>query len=62
MRYYAQYNDSDKLIAIGTGVGRTKITKAEYNALVAEIREKAVHCGRGRNSTARDQRRRTFRH
>ena len=42
MRYYAQYNDSGKLIAIGTGNGGTEITEAEYNALLTEIREKAV--------------------
>ena len=41
MRYYAQYNDSGKLIAIGTGNGGVEITEAEYNALLAEIREKA---------------------
>ena len=41
MRYYAQYNDSGKLIAIGTGNGGTEITEAEYNILLAEIREKA---------------------
>lgn len=41
MRYYAQYNDSGNLIAIGTGAGGTEITEAEYNALLAEIREKA---------------------
>lgn len=42
MRYYAQYNDSGKLIAIGTGAGGVEITEAEYNALLAEIREKAA--------------------
>lgn len=42
MRYYAQYNDSGKLIAIGTGPGGTEITKSEYNALISEIREKAA--------------------
>lgn len=42
MRYYAQYNDSGKLIAIGTGPGGTEITESEYNALLAEIREKAA--------------------
>ena len=42
MRYYARYNDSGKLIAIGTGPGGTEITEAEYNALLAEIREKAA--------------------
>ena len=42
MRHFAQYNDTGKLIAIGTGNGGTEITEAEYNALLAEIREKAV--------------------
>lgn len=42
MRYYAQYNDSGKLLAIGTGPGGTEITDAEYNALLSEIREKAA--------------------
>lgn len=42
MRYYAQYNDSGKFIAIGTGPGGTEITEAEYNALLSEIREKAA--------------------
>lgn len=42
MRYYAQYNNSGKLIAIGTGNGGTEITETEYNALLAEIREKAT--------------------
>ncbi len=46
MRYYAQYNDSGKLIAIGTGYGGTEITEAEYNALLAEIREKAALVGK----------------
>ena len=41
MRYYAQYNDFGKLIAIGTGPGGVEITEAEYNALLSEIREKA---------------------
>ena len=42
MRYYAQYNASGKLIAIGTGYGGTEITEAEYNTLLSEIREKAA--------------------
>ena len=41
MKYFAQYSD-DKLIAIGTGIGGTEISEAEYNALLAEIREKAA--------------------
>ena len=42
MRYYAQYNDNGKLVAIGTGAASTEITEAEYNALLSEIREKAA--------------------
>ena len=42
MRFFAQYNNSGKLLAIGTGNGGTEITEAEYNALLAEIREKAA--------------------
>lgn len=42
MRYFAQYNDSGKLLAIGTGPGGVEITEAEYNALLSEIREKAA--------------------
>lgn len=42
MRYYAQYNESNTLIAIGTGYGGTEITESEYNALLSEIREKAA--------------------
>lgn len=42
MRYYAQYNDTGKLVAIGTGPGGTEITESEYNALISEIREKAA--------------------
>lgn len=44
MRYYAQYNDTGKLIIIGTGYGGTEITEAEYNALLTEIHEKAALC------------------
>lgn len=42
MRHYAQYSDSGKLIAIGTGPGGVEITEAEYNRLLTEIREKAA--------------------
>ena len=42
MRFFAQYNNSGKLIAIGTGNGGTEITEAEYNAILSEIREKAA--------------------
>lgn len=41
MRYYAQYNENNALIAIGTGAGGVEITEAEYNTLLAEIRAKA---------------------
>ena len=42
MRFFAQYNNSGKLLAIGTGYGGEEITESEYNALLAEIREKAA--------------------
>lgn len=42
MRYYEQYNDYGKLIAIGTGPGGVEITEAEYTRLLAEIREKSA--------------------
>jgi len=42
MRYYAQYNESGKLIAIGTGPGGVEITESEYNRLLTEIRQKAA--------------------
>ena len=42
MRYYVQYNENDTLVAIGTGYGGEEITEAEYNTLLAEIREKAA--------------------
>ena len=41
MRFFAQYNNSGKLLAVGTGNGGEEITEAEYNALLSEIREKA---------------------
>lgn len=42
MMYYARYDASGKLIAIGTGPGGTEITESEYNRLLSEIREKAA--------------------
>lgn len=41
MRYYAQYDESGTLLAIGTGPGGTEITESEYNRLLSQIREKA---------------------
>ena len=41
MKYFAQY-ENGILTAIGTGYGGTEISEAEYNALLAEIREKAA--------------------
>ena len=41
MRYYAQYNEDNKLTAIGIGSGGTEITIEEYDSLLSEIREKA---------------------
>lgn len=42
MRYYAQFNESGKLLAIGTGPGGVEITEEEYNRLLTEIQEKAA--------------------
>ena len=42
MRYYAQYDESNTLLAIGTGPGGIEITEAEYNQLLSKIREKAA--------------------
>ena len=41
MRYYAQYNENNRLVAIGTGYGGVEITEEEYNRLRSEIRTKA---------------------
>lgn len=41
-KYYAQYSEDNRLIAIGTGNGGTEITEDEYNTFLAEIREKAA--------------------
>ena len=42
MRYYAQYNESGKLLAIGTGLGGIEITEEEYTRLLTEIRTKTA--------------------
>lgn len=42
MRYYAMHDESGETTAIGTGPGGVEITEAEYNRLLAEIREKAM--------------------
>lgn len=39
--YWALYDESSKLLAIGTGFGGTEITEAEYNELLSEIHTKA---------------------
>lgn len=41
-RYFAICDNSNILIAIGTGPGGTEITKEEYDSLLSEIREKAA--------------------
>lgn len=43
MRYYKQLDESGALTAIGTGPGGVEITEAEYNAILAEVREKAAY-------------------
>lgn len=40
-RFYAQYNEENKLVAIGTGAGGVEITKEEYDRLLTEIIDKA---------------------
>ena len=47
MRYYAQYNDSGKLIAIGTGYGGTEITEAEYSEILSIIQNRPIADGKG---------------
>ena len=42
MRYYKRQNEYGTLTAIGTGLGGVEISEAEYNTLLAEIREKAA--------------------
>ena len=39
--YWALYDNSSKLLAVGTGHGGTEITEAEYNELLTMIRTKA---------------------
>lgn len=41
MRYYAQYDENGKRVAIGTGYGGVEITEAEYNELLSIIQTKA---------------------
>lgn len=43
MRYYKQFDESGRIIAIGTGPGGVEITESEYNALLAEVREKVAY-------------------
>ena len=42
-RYYKRLNEDGALTAIGTGPGGVEISEAEYNALLAEIREKVAY-------------------
>ena len=42
MRYYNSYDETGKLISIGTGFGGIEISEQEYNSLLAMIREKAA--------------------
>ena len=41
MRYYADYYNNN-LLSVGIGNCGSEITESEYNALLSEIREKAV--------------------
>lgn len=42
MRYYKSYDETGKLISIGTGPGGVEISEQEYNSLLAMIREKSA--------------------
>lgn len=46
MRYYKQTFDNDILV-IGIGAGGTEITEAEYNAILAVIRNRPAAEGKG---------------
>lgn len=46
MRYFAQYNDSGRLVAIGAGLGGIEIAKEEFDALRTAIREKTALANR----------------
>ena len=39
MRFFAQYNNSGKLLAVGTGNGGEEITEAEETPIVSENSE-----------------------
>lgn len=41
VRYYAQYDETNNLIAIRTGDGGVEITESEYNNLLTIIQEKS---------------------
>lgn len=41
MRFFAKYDENNNIISVSTGFGKTEITEAEYNTLLAEIRAKA---------------------
>ena len=43
MRYYKQFDESGRIIAIGAGPGGVEITESEYNSLLAEVQEKAAY-------------------
>ena len=47
MRFFAQYNNSGNLLAIGTGYGGTEITEAEYNEIMAIIQNRPIAEGKG---------------
>ena len=46
MRFYKQ-TSNHYIIAIGTGAGGTEITEAEYNAILAVIRNRPADEGKG---------------
>lgn len=41
-KFFARYDETGKLVCVGTGVVGVEITEAEYNRLLTNIREKAA--------------------
>lgn len=47
MRYYKQFNENNKLIAIGTGAGGIEISADEYSEILSVIQNHPTAEGKG---------------
>lgn len=47
MRYYKQFNENNKLIAIGTGAGGIEISADEYREILSVIQNHPTAEGKG---------------